>query len=98
MAAVRPDLTYEVCAFGNACGFGSMNNDIHKATAQQLTYNMLLLCRSVMLIEKHVLKDVLGDGGWESKACVRFKHLRQPPATARETNVVFNYKPGQVCV
>ena len=58
----------------------------------------VVLVRSVMLIEKHVLRDVLGDGGWECKVCVRFKYLRTPPATAKEANIVFNYKPGKVCV
>jgi hypothetical protein len=56
---------------------------------------ILVLDRSVMLIEKHVLRDVLGDGGWGSQLCVWFKHLQMPPVRVQESIVVFNYKPGK---
>ena len=58
---------------------------------------VMCVCRSLMLIEKHVLRDVLGDGGWHSQGCVGFKRFRSP-VTVRDTNVVLNYKPGEVCL
>jgi hypothetical protein len=65
----------------------------HIQLSKKLT--VLVLDRSVMLIEKQVLRDVLGYGGWHSQSCVQFRHLRSPAASTRDTNVIFNYKPGQ---
>ena len=53
--------------------------------------------RSVMLIEKHVLRDVLGDGGWACQHCVGFKQLQMPPVKVQEALIIFNYRPGKVC-
>ena len=50
-----------------------------------------------MLIEKHVLRDVLGDGGWHSLGCVRFKHFSSP-VTVKDINVILHYLPGEVGV
>ena len=52
--------------------------------------------RSMMLIEKPLLGDVLGEGGWHNPtASVGFQRFSSP-ATVEGTVVVLNYKPGKV--